>query len=315
MFLTFLLRRLMYVIPMLIVTTLIVFSLILIIPGDPALALLGDNATEDKLALLRSQLGLDQPVLIQYWNWLTNAVQGDLGRSLFTGEIVSEAVSSRLGVTFQLVLASIIFSFVFGMIFAIASVIKPNSWVDYMARFIGTLGTAIPNFWLAMLLIVFFSVNLGWLPATGFISISESPVGFFQSVILPAICLGAFGAAQITRQLRSSLLEVLESDYIRTAYSKGLLIGPIIWKHGLRNSLLPVITTTGLLFGNMLGATVVIETVFAIPGMGQLAVNSILQRDFPMLQGVVLVMVVLVLVINFVTDVLYSVLDPRIEYK
>ncbi|MFC4799010.1 ABC transporter permease [Neobacillus sp. GCM10023253] len=315
MFFKFLLRRLMYVIPMLIVTTLIVFSLILIIPGDPALALLGDNATEEKLALLRSQLGLDQPVLIQYWNWLTNAVQGDLGRSLFTGEIVSDAVFSRLGITFQLVVTSIVFSFIFGMIFAIGSVIKPNSWMDYVSRFMGTIGTAIPNFWLAMLLIVVFSVNLGWLPATGFTSISDNLGGFFQSIILPAICLGAFGAAQITRQLRSSLLEVLESDYIRTAYSKGLLLWPVIWKHALRNSLLPVITTTGLLFGNMLGATVVIETVFAIPGMGQLAVNSILQRDFPMLQGVVLVMVILVLIINFVTDVLYSVLDPRIEFK
>ncbi|MGX6443472.1 ABC transporter permease [Neobacillus sp. K501] len=315
MFFKFLLRRLMYVIPMLIVTTLIVFSLILIIPGDPALALLGDNATEEKLAQLRSQLGLDQPIMIQYWNWLVNAIQGDLGRSLFTGEIVSDAILTRFGVTFQLVLAVILLSFVFGMIFAIASILKPNSWMDYLARFIGTLGTAIPNFWLAMLLIVIFSVNLGWLPATGFTSFFDSPSGFIQMTILPAICLGAFGAAQITRQLRSSLLEVLDTDYIRTAYSKGLLRWLVIWKHALRNSLLPVITTVGLLFGNMLGATVVIETVFAIPGMGQLAVNSILQRDFPMLQGVVLVMVVMVLIINFVTDVVYSVLDPRIEFN
>lgn len=315
MFFKFLLRRLMYVIPMLIVTTLIVFSLILIIPGDPALALLGDNATEEKLAQLRSQLGLDQPIMIQYWNWLVNAIQGDLGRSLFTGEIVSDAILTRFGVTFQLVLAAILLSFIFGMIFAIASILKPNSWMDYLARFIGTLGTAIPNFWLAMLLIVIFSVNLGWLPATGFTSFFDSPSGFIQMTILPAICLGAFGAAQITRQLRSSLLEVLDTDYIRTAYSKGLLRWLVIWKHALRNSLLPVITTVGLLFGNMLGATVVIETVFAIPGMGQLAVNSILQRDFPMLQGVVLVMVVMVLIINFVTDVVYSVLDPRIEFN
>jgi peptide/nickel transport system permease protein len=289
---------------MLIVTTLIVFSLILLIPGDPALSLLGDNATEEKLAQLRSQLGLDQPVMIQYWNWLVNAVQGDLGRSLFTGEIVSEAVFSRLGVTFQLCLAAILISFIFGMFFAIASILKPNSWIDYVARFIGTLGTAIPNFWLAMLLIVIFSVNLGWLPSTGFTSFFDSPSDYFQMIILPAICLGAFGAAQITRQLRSTLLEVLDTDYIRTAYSKGLLLWLVIWKHALRNSFLPV----------MLGATVVIETVFAIPGMGQLAVNSILQRDFPMLQGVVLIMVVLVLVINFVTDVIYSILDPRIEF-
>lgn len=313
MFLKFLFRRLLYVIPMLIVTTLVVFSLILLIPGDPALALLGDNATEEKLAQLRIQLGLDQPVLIQYWNWLTSAVQGDLGRSLFTGEYVSEAVISRLGVTFQVVLTAMIFSFIIGMFFAITSILKPNSWMDYVARFFGTLGTAIPNFWLAMLLVVLFSVNLGWLPATGFTSITNHPIGFLKSVLLPAFCLGAFGAAQITRQLRSSLIEVLDSDYIRTAYSKGLLLWPAIWKHGMRNALLPVVTTVGLMFGNMLGATVVIESVFAIPGMGQLAVNSILQRDFPMLQGVVLVMVIMVLIINFITDVIYGVLDPRIE--
>jgi peptide/nickel transport system permease protein len=313
MFLKFLLRRLMYVIPMLIVTTLVVFSLILLIPGDPALALLGDNATDEKLAQLRTQLGLDQPVLIQYWNWLMSAVQGDLGRSLFTGEYVSEAVISRLGVTFQVVLTAMIFSFISGLFFAITSILKPNSWMDYVARFFGTLGTAIPNFWLAMLLVVLFSVNLGWLPATGFTSVMDHPIGFLKSVLLPAFCLGAFGAAQITRQLRSSLIEVLDSDYIRTAYSKGLLLWPVIWKHGMRNALLPVVTTVGLMFGNMLGATVVIESVFAIPGMGQLAVNSILQRDFPMLQGVVLVMVVMVLIINFITDVIYGVLDPRIE--
>jgi len=313
MFIKFLFRRLLYVIPMLIVTTLVVFSLILLIPGDPALALLGDNATDEKLAQLRTQLGLDQPVLIQYWNWLMSAVQGDLGRSLFTGEYVSEAVISRLGVTFQVVLTAMIFSFILGMFFAITSILKPNSWMDYVARFFGTLGTAIPNFWLAMLLVVLFSVNLGWLPATGFTSVMDHPIGFLKSVLLPAFCLGAFGAAQITRQLRSSLIEVLDSDYIRTAYSKGLLLWPVIWKHGMRNALLPVVTTVGLMFGNMLGATVVIESVFAIPGMGQLAVNSILQRDFPMLQGVVLVMVVLVLIINFITDVLYGVLDPRIE--
>ncbi|MBY0096855.1 ABC transporter permease [Mesobacillus maritimus] len=313
MFIKFLFRRLLYVIPMLIVTTLVVFSLILLIPGDPALALLGDNATDEKLAQLRTQLGLDQPVLVQYWNWLMSAVQGDLGRSLFTGEYVSEAVISRLGVTFQVVITAMIFSFILGMFFAITSILKPNSWMDYVARFFGTLGTAIPNFWLAMLLVVLFSVNLGWLPATGFTSVMEHPIGFLKSVLLPAFCLGAFGAAQITRQLRSSLIEVLDSDYIRTAYSKGLLLWPVIWKHGMRNALLPVVTTVGLMFGNMLGATVVIESVFAIPGMGQLAVNSILQRDFPMLQGVVLVMVVLVLIINFITDVLYGVLDPRIE--
>ncbi|MFM1652587.1 ABC transporter permease [Brevibacillus sp. B_LB10_24] len=314
MFFRFLLRRLMYVIPMLLVTTLVVFSLILLIPGDPAVSLLGENATQEKIEQLRHQLGLDQPVLVQYADWLGKAVQGDLGKSLFTGEVVSDSVAAHLGITFQIVVVAMIFSFLIGMIFAIASIIRPNSWLDYITRFFGTLGTAVPNFWLAMLLVLAFSIKLGWLPATGFVSISDSPVDFFKSVLLPAVSLGAFGAAQITRQLRSSLLEVLGTDYIRTAYSKGLLLWSVIWKHGVRNALLPVVTTAGLLFGNLLGATVVIETIFAIPGMGQLAVNSILQRDFPMLQGVVLVMVVMVLVINFLTDVIYGILDPRIEF-
>ncbi|MCA1026662.1 ABC transporter permease [Cytobacillus kochii] len=315
MFVQFFLRRLMYVIPMLIITTLIVFSLILLIPGDPAVALLGENATEEKIAALRSQLGLDQSILAQYWNWLGNAVQGDLGRSLFTGENVSQTVISRLGVTFQVVLLAMFFSFIFGSVFALTSVLKPNSFLDYIARFFGVLGTAIPNFWLAMILVVIFSVQLGWLPATGFISVTQSPVDFFKSSLLPSFCLGAFGAAQITRQLRSSLIEVMESEYIRTAFSKGLLKWSVMWKHGIRNALLPVITTIGLLFGNMLGATVVMETVFALPGMGQLAVHSILQRDFPMLQGVVLIMVLMIIVINFITDIIYGLLDPRIEFK
>ncbi|OLO27308.1 peptide ABC transporter [Alkalihalophilus pseudofirmus] len=314
MFLKFLLRRIIYVIPMLLITSLIVFSLILLIPGDPVVALLGDNATDEKIAHLRQELGLDLPILVQYWNWLMNAIQGNLGNSLFTGENVNTAVVNRLGVTLQLALGALLISMVIGMFFAIASILRPNSWIDYVARFFGTVGAAIPNFWLAMVLVLIFSVYLNWLPATGFVSIIDSPGGFFKSVLMPALSLGAFGAAQITRQLRSSLIEVLDTDYIRTAYSKGLNLWTIIWNHCLRNAFLPVVTTAGLLFGNLLGATVVIETVFAIPGMGQLAVNSILQRDFPMLQGVVLMMVVMVLIINFITDVVYGALDPRIEF-
>jgi peptide/nickel transport system permease protein len=314
MFFAFLLRRIIYIIPMLLVTSLVVFSLILLIPGDPVVALLGDNATDEKIFQLRQQLGLDQPILVQYWHWLVNAVQGNLGSSLFTGELVSKAVITRLGITFQLTVVAMIFSMVIGMFFAITSIIKPNSWMDYVARFFGTVGAAIPNFWLAMVLVLVFSVTLNWLPATGFVNITDDPGGFFYSVLMPGFSLGAFGAAQITRQLRSSLIEVLDTDYIRTAYSKGLNMWAIIWNHGLRNAFLPVVTTAGLLFGNLLGATVVIETVFAIPGMGQLAVTSILQRDFPMLQGVVLVMVLMVIVINFITDVIYGALDPRIEF-
>lgn len=314
MFFKFLLRRLIYVIPMLLITTLIVFSFILLIPGDPVLALLGENATPEKIAQLRQQLGLDQPIIMQYFDWLKNAIQGDLGRSIFTGQFVHEAVFSRLAVTFQLVIVSLLISIVGGMFFAITSVFFPNSWMDHAARFFGTLGTAIPNFWLAMVLVVLFSLKLGWVPATGFTSITENPVAFFKGILLPAFSLGMVGIAQITRHLRSSLMEVMSADYVRTAYSKGVTRWKAIFKHGLQNAMLPVVTTIGILFGNMLGATVVIETIFAIPGMGQLAVNAILQRDFTMLQGVVLVMIVMVILINFITDIIYALLDPRIEY-
>lgn len=304
----------MYVIPMLLITTLIVFSFILLIPGDPVLVLLGENATPEKIAQLRQQMGLDQPIIMQYFDWLTNAVQGDLGRSIFTGQPVEEAVFGRLGVTFQLVIVSMIFSVAGGMFFAITSILFPNSWMDYVARFFGTLGTSIPNFWLAMILVLFLSLKLGWVPATGFTSITENPVEFFKAVLLPAIALGASGMAQITRHLRSAMMEVMSADFVRTAYSKGVSRWRAIFKHGLQNGMLPVVTTIGILFGSKLGATVVIESIFAIPGMGQLAVNSILQRDFTMLQGVVLVMIVMVILINLITDIIYALLDPRIEY-
>ena len=314
MFLRFLLRRLLYVIPMMLITSFVVFSFILLIPGDPALTILGENATEERLRFVREQLGLDKPIPVQYFHWLTNALQGDLGRSIFTGELVHETVFSRLTVTFQLVVSAMIFATIGGMFFAIASVYFQNSWIDYFARFLGVIGSAIPNFWLAMLLVLLFSLNLHWLPATGFTSITKDPVQFLRGIILPSIALGAVGMAQITRHLRSSLLETMNSEYVRTAYSKGVDKWRAVMRHGLRNAMLPVVTTIGILFGNLLGSTVVIETIFGIAGMGQLAVNSILQRDFTMLQGVILVMVVLVIVINFITDVVYAILDPRIEY-
>lgn len=314
MFYKFLLRRLLYVIPMLFMTTLIVFSFILLLPGDPVIALLGENATPETIAQLQRQLGLDQPILIQYFDWLKNAIQGDLGRSIFTGQFVHEAVFSRFTVTFQLVLVAMFIAIVGGTFFALISIYFPNSWMDYVARFFGILGSAVPNFWLAMLLVLFFSLYLGWVPATGFTDITENPVDFFKGILLPAISLGMVGVAQITRQLRSSLMGVMSEDYVRTAYSKGVNRWQAIFNHGFQNALIPVLTTIGILFGNLLGATVVIETIFAIPGMGQLAVNSILQRDFTMLQGVVLVMIVSVILINFITDILYALLDPRIEY-
>lgn len=314
MFIRFLMRRLVYVIPLIFITTLVVFSFILLIPGDPAIALLGQSATPEKIAQLNAQLGLDKPVIMQYFDWLKNAIQGDLGRSIYTGNPVNEAVFSRLLITMQLVLFSMLIAIVGGGIFAIGSIYFPNSFLDKVFRFLGVIGGTIPNFWLAALLVLFFSLKLGWVPATGFTSVTESPVSFMKSSLLPALALGAAGIAQVARHLRSSFIEVMDMDYIRTAYSKGLHRAIVIFRHALQNALLPVVTTIGILFSNLLGSTVVIETFFAIPGMGQLAVNSILQRDFTMLQGVVLVMIVMVIVINFVIDILYSIIDPKIEY-
>lgn len=314
MFFKYLLRRLVFVIPTLLITTFVVFSFILLIPGDPVLTLLGENATPEKIAQLREQLGLDQPIIVQYGHWLLNVLQGDLGRSLFTGQSVFEAVTSRLGVTIQLVVVATVISVVSGILLAIVSVYFRNSWIDYFARFISILGASLPNFWIGMLLVVVFSLHLGLVPATGFTSITENPGSFFKSVILPALSMGAIGMAVVTRHLRSSLIEVMESEYIRTAFSKGATRRRAIFHHGLRNAMLPVVTTIGIGFGNAVGGTVVIETIFAIPGTGQLAVNSILQRDFTMLQGVVLVLIVMVIVINFITDIMYALLDPRIEY-
>jgi peptide/nickel transport system permease protein len=314
MFIKFLFRRLLYVIPMLFITTFIVFSLILLIPGDPVLAILGDSATHEKVEELRSQLGLDQPVILQYFHWLNNALHGDLGRSIFTGQLVDQAVMQHLFVTIQLVVVGMIFSIVGGLFFAITSIYFPNSWMDYFARFFGTIGTAIPNFLVAMVLIIIFSLKLDWVPAIGFTSITDDPVSFFKSIILPGFALSLGGIAVITRHLRSSLIETIDADYVRTAYSKGASRYHAIFKHSLQNAMLPVVTTIGLLFGTALGATVVVESIFAIPGMGQLVVNAIEQRDFTMVQGVVLVMIVMVIVINFITDIVYALLDPRIEY-
>lgn len=301
-------------IPTLLITTFVVFSLILLIPGDPVVALLGENATPEKIAQLQEQMGLNKPIIIQYGDWLLNAVQGDLGRSLFTGEPVFDAVIGRLGVTLQLVVISTIISVSFGMLFAVISVYFPNNLLDYLARFVSIVGASFPNFWIAMLLVILFSLHLGWFPSTGFTNITDNPGGFLKTVMLPAISLGAIGIAVITRHLRSSLLEVMESDYVRTAYSKGNSRWKAIFSHGLRNAMLPVVTTIGIGFGNAIGGTVVIETIFAIPGVGQLAVNAILQRDFMILQGVILILIMLVIIINFITDIIYAILDPRIEY-
>jgi peptide/nickel transport system permease protein len=313
MLIKFLLKRILQFLPLLLIVTIVVFSLILIIPGDPTYSILGQESTEEQRAQLRTELGLDKPIYVQYGNWLMNALQGDLGRSLLTKEKVVDIVLRNAGATMQLVSLSILLTVFFGLFLGVSSVLKRGTKWETFTRIIANFGVAIPSFVIAVILVLVFSVNLKVLPATGFVNVTEDPIKFLKGAILPAIALGAAGAAIISRQIRSSLIEVLEQDYINTALSKGMKMSNVILHHGLRNALLPTVTTVGVLLSHMIGGTIILESIFAIPGLGKVLVNAILQRDVPLLQGAVLLLVLLVVIINFLIDLAYSIIDPRIK--
>ncbi len=313
MLIKFLIKRSLHFIPLLLIVTIIVFSLVLLIPGDPTYSILGQEATEEQREQLRQELGLDQPIYVQYGNWLFNSLKGDLGRSLLTKEKVADVVLRNAGATMQLVLFSILLTVIVGIILGVSAVLGRGTKWETFIRMISNLGVAIPSFVIAVILVVVFSVKLRVLPATGFVSVIEDPIGFVRSSFLPAIALGAAGTSIISRQIRSSLIEVLETDYINTALSKGMKMSKVIMNHGLRNALLPTVTTIGVLLSHMIGGTIILESIFAIPGLGQVLVNAILQRDVPLLQGAVLILVLLVVVINFLVDLAYSIIDPRIK--
>ncbi len=313
MLIKFLIKRFLHFIPLLLIVTIIVFSLVLLIPGDPTFSILGQEATEEQREQLRQELGLDQPIYVQYGNWLFNSLNGDLGRSLLTKEKVLDVVLRNAGATMQLVFFSTLLTVIVGIVLGVSAVIGRGTKWEAFIRMISNLGVAIPSFVIAVILVVVFSVKLRVLPATGFVSVLEDPVGFVRSAFLPAIALGAAGASIISRQIRSSLIEVLEQDYINTALSKGMKMSKVIMGHGLRNALLPTVTTIGVLLSHMIGGTIILESIFAIPGLGQVLVNAILQRDVPLLQGAVLILVLLVVVINLLVDLAYSIIDPRIK--
>ncbi|WP_219415347.1 ABC transporter permease [Pseudonocardia nigra] len=304
-------QRLIVLVPTLLLATLLVFSLLQLVPGDPAIAILGERASAEQLAELREQLGLNDPILVQYWQWLIGVVQGDLGESLYTGEAVVEAIARTLPVTFQLMVAGLILSLLIGVPLGVAAARRANSATDAMITGVSTVGVAVPDFWLGLILVSVFSLTLGWFPATGFVGVATDPLVAVQYLILPAVALGSGGAALVARQLRSALIDSLNADFVRTHRAKGLRTRQIVWQHALKNAALPLATVTGLLVNSFLGATVVIETVFGIPGLGSLVVGATLQRDFPVIQGVVLTMVVLVVVTNLLVDISYRLIDPR----
>jgi peptide/nickel transport system permease protein len=293
--------------------TFVVFILMQLVPGDPATAIAGMEATPERLAEIRADLGLDRPVVVQYVDWLGNAVQGDLGTSLWTGQPVTEIIKERLPATLQVVGFAIVLAVIIGVPVGVLAAVRPGSARDRALTGVSTLGVAVPNFWLGMVLIYLFAIKLGWLPSSGFRGISSGFGEFVRYSILPAFAMATVGAAEIIRQLRGSLLDVMSSDYIRTARSKGLPKRTIIVRHGLRNASVTLLTVIGLLANRLVGATVVVEAVFAIPGAGSMVVEAVRQRDYPLIQGMVLVLAIIVLLNNALVDVLYRRIDPRIR--
>lgn len=306
-------RRILAAVPTLVLATFVVFSLLHLIPGDPAQAIAGEHATPERLAEIRSQLGLDQPFAMQYLDWLRHAITGDLGTSLSTGEAVGTLIWQRLPTTLTLGAAALLLAVGIGVPLGIASATRHRKPADTAITGVATLGIAVPNFWIGMVLVLVFAIHLQWLPATGFVGLSENPVQTLQHVILPAIALGLVGAAEVCRQLRSALIEVLRSDFMRTHRAKGLSHRTMVWRHALKNAGLPLATIIGLLVSRVLGASVVVETLFAIPGLGTLVVEATTQRDYPVIQGVVLVTALLVLLTNLAVDLSYRFIDPRIS--
>ncbi len=311
----YILRRLLTMIPVLLLVSVLVFSLIHLIPGDPAVSILGEEATPQAVAALRANLGLDQPIPVQYAKWLGSVLRGDLGRSIRSNQPVSEAIAERLPVTVELAILSIAISLSIAIPAGIVAAMRRNSVLDAGSTFVALLGVSLPNFFLAILLILIFGVHLQVLPPFGYQPITQGLGGNLQRMILPAITLGTALAAIVTRMMRSSLLEVLDQDYIRTARAKGLREGRMVQAHALKNALMPVVTIVGLQIGGLLGGAIITESIFVLPGIGRLLVDAIFQRDFPLVQGVVLFVSLAFLFSNFAVDMVYAYLDPRIRYS
>ena len=306
-------RRLLQALPVLVLATFVVFGLLKLMPGDIAITLAGENATEQRIAEIRELYGLNRPFLVQYGSWLAQAFQGDLSKSLATGEPVAESIARAFPNTLLIVVLAMGVALGLGIPLGMLAASRPDGLRDRVVTSVASLGIAVPNFWLAMILVAWLALEFGWFPATGAVPLKESFGGALHHAILPALALAAGGVAEVSRQLRSSLVEILSSPPVRTLRAKGLSANVILWKHGLKNAGVNLLTVATLLFNRLLAATVVVEAVFAIPGMGNLIVNAALTRDLPVVQGVVFVMVLVVISVNLAADLLYTVLDPRIR--
>lgn len=306
--LLYLARRVVAVVPVLFGVTLAVFSMLFLVPGDPVKMMLAEFVTNpDQVERMRAELHLDEPIVVQYGRFVGGALRGDLGTSIRSRRPVTAEIGENVASTMQLALASMVVAVAIGVPLGLLAALWRNSWLDVGAMVVALLGVSMPSFWLGLLLILVFSLHLAWLPATG--------GGDLAHLVLPALTLGTIASAIIARLTRSSMLEVLGQDYVRTAQAKGLAWWGVVVRHALKNALIPVITIFGLQFGNLLAGAVIVETVFSRPGLGRLIVGGILSKDFPLVQGTVLVVATSYVLINVLVDVAYAVVDPRIRYS
>jgi peptide/nickel transport system permease protein len=309
----YILRRLVMLVPVLIVVGVVVFGLVHLTPGDPAAVILGDRATPEDIARLRDQLGLNDPLPVQFVHWFGNVLRLDFGESIFLGEPVTQALLDRVQPTLLLTLYALSIQVLIGIPAGVLAAVRYNSPLDRVLTVMAISGSAIPTFFLGILLILIFAVRLRWLPSGGYVPFGEDPAAHFKGMLMPAFALGFSAAGLLARLVRSSMLDVLREDYVRTAFAKGLPEQLVIVRHALRNALIPALTVIGISLGALLGGAVVTETVFTIPGMGRLVVQSIARRDYPVIQGAIIAIAMTYVLVNLVVDVLYVYIDPRVR--
>ncbi len=306
-------RRILITIPTLVLVSIFIFTLQKLLPGDPILVLAGEERDPEVIAFLREKYRLNDPIPIQYFHWIGAVLQGDFGISLRTNQPVLELIKEKLPVTIQLAVMAMIIAMLIGIPAGIFSAIKKGTMIDYIANIIALSGLSVPNFWLGIMLILLVSVNLGWLPASGYQPLFEDPVKSIETMIMPAFVLGTALAATLMRHTRSAMLGVLKADYVRTARAKGLYESVVVIKHAFRNALLPIVTLSALLFGELLAGAVLTEQIFTIPGFGKLIVDAVFNRDYAVVQGVVLCTAVGFIIMNLLADIAYLFLNPRLR--
>lgn len=307
------LRRLIEFLVTMVVASIVVFLLMQLVPGDPAVVVAGEMASPERLAEVRHQLGLDRALVVQYLDWASGLVRGDLGQSAINGQPVWTAVSRTLPRTIQLVVLGLGIAVAVGVPVGVLSAVKVNTPTDGITRVLSTIGLALPSFWMGMMLVSLFALKLGWLPATGFVSFFDDPFDALLHAFLPAMTIGLTAMAAISRQTRSAMIEALRSDYVRTTRAMGVRERRVVFRHALKNASIPLVTILGLDVNRAIGGAVVVESVFGIFGLGSVLVDATQQRDFPMVQGVVLCVAAMVVVTNLLLDLVYAVLDPRIK--